>query len=69
WHARGLDFTADPTTRWIEWLRTPADLVFIVFGALPLLVAAYRITAERLDPPTRQVLEQAAAYLQRRGKS
>ncbi|XSG84562.1 MAG: nitric-oxide reductase large subunit [Methylohalobius sp. ZOD2] len=69
WHARGLDFTADPTTRWIAWLRTPADLVFIVFGALPLLVAAYRITAERLDPPTHQVLEQAAAYLQRRGKS
>ncbi|WP_022949694.1 nitric-oxide reductase large subunit [Methylohalobius crimeensis] len=69
WHARGLDFTADPTTRWIEWLRTPADLVFIVFGALPLLVAASRITAERLDPSTRQVLGQAAAYLKKRGKS
>ena len=61
WHARSLDFTADPTTRLIEWLRTPADLVFIIFGAVPLLVAAYLITLERLDHPTQLVIDRCKA--------
>lgn len=61
WHARSPGFTADPITRWIEWLRTPADLVFILFGAAPMLVAAYRITAERLDAPTRRAIDRGIA--------
>jgi nitric oxide reductase subunit B len=40
WHARGPEFLNLRTTRMLEWLRMPADLIFIVFGVVPLLVAA-----------------------------
>ena len=40
WHARGPEFLNLKTTTMIEWLRMPADLIFIVFGVFPLLVAA-----------------------------
>lgn len=68
WHARSVAFTADPTTRWIEWLRTPADLVFIFLGAVPLVVATWRVTAERLDEPTRLVLAFGKTKAERPGK-
>ena len=35
--ARQLDFLTDKTTSMIEWLRLPGDLVFIIFGAIPVL--------------------------------
>ncbi|MCB0831272.1 MAG: cbb3-type cytochrome c oxidase subunit I, partial [Solirubrobacterales bacterium] len=35
--ARQLDFLTDKTTEMIEWLRLPGDLIFIVFGAIPVL--------------------------------
>jgi nitric oxide reductase subunit B len=38
WHARSLDYTGQDTARLIEWLRTPGDVVFILFGALPALI-------------------------------
>jgi nitric oxide reductase subunit B len=40
WHARSLDYIGNPHSLLMEWLRLPGDLVFIVFGALPLAVAA-----------------------------
>ncbi len=40
WHARGPEFLNAHTTTLIEWMRLPADAVFILFGVLPLLVAA-----------------------------
>lgn len=40
WHARSLDFIASECVRLIEWLRLPGDLVSIIFGAVPLVVAA-----------------------------
>ncbi len=40
WHARGLDYLASERARLIEWLRLPGDLVFIIFGAVPLVIAA-----------------------------
>ncbi|BAW79484.1 nitric-oxide reductase [Candidatus Nitrosoglobus terrae] len=40
WHARSLEYTASDTARLLEWLRLPGDVVFIVFGSLPLLIAA-----------------------------
>jgi nitric oxide reductase subunit B len=40
WHARSPEFLNLRTTRMIEWLRMPADLIFILFGVVPLLVAA-----------------------------
>ena len=39
WHARGLQYTAGPLARTLEWLRMPGDLVFMFAGALPLAVA------------------------------
>ncbi len=40
WHARSPEFLDGETRHLIEWLRMPADLIFIVSGVLPLLVAA-----------------------------
>ena len=42
WHARGPEFLNLRTTRMIEWLRMPADLIFILFGVIPLLIAVTR---------------------------
>ena len=42
WHARSLAFIGSDTSRLIEWLRFPGDLVFIVFGAIPLLIATIK---------------------------
>jgi nitric oxide reductase subunit B len=39
WHARSLAYTAGSLPRLFEWLRLPGDLVFILFGALPILIA------------------------------
>lgn len=56
WHARSLDYTGTHTARLIEWLRLPGDLVFIIFGAMPLVIAAIkayigvRATRESYDP-------------------
>ncbi|MES2260134.1 MAG: cbb3-type cytochrome c oxidase subunit I [Pseudomonadota bacterium] len=42
WHARSLDYTGSARSRLIEWLRMPGDVVFIVFGAVPLAIAALK---------------------------
>ena len=39
WHARSIDYTGRGISHVLEWMRLPGDLVFIVFGAVPLLVA------------------------------
>jgi len=41
-HARSLEFLNQPIMRRIEWLRLPADLVFIGLGVVPLVLAALR---------------------------
>jgi nitric oxide reductase subunit B len=40
WHARGPEFLNDRTTTLIEWIRLPADAIFILFGVLPLLISS-----------------------------
>ena len=40
WHARSLDYIGSERSHLIEWLRMPGDVVFIVFGAVPLVIAA-----------------------------
>jgi nitric oxide reductase subunit B len=40
WHARSAAFMDQPAVRLLEWLRLPADVLFMVGGVLPLLVAA-----------------------------
>jgi nitric oxide reductase subunit B len=42
WHARSLDYIGSDRSRLIEWLRLPGDLVFIVFGTVPLVIAAVK---------------------------
>ena len=39
WHARGLDYSNQGFVRLIEWFRLPGDLVFILLGAVPLVIA------------------------------
>ena len=42
WHARSLAHTGSDLARLFEWLRMPGDLVFILFGAVPIAIAAVR---------------------------
>lgn len=42
WHARSADYLGSDRSRMIEWLRMPGDMVFIVFGAVPLAIAAVK---------------------------
>jgi nitric oxide reductase subunit B len=42
WHARSLAYTGGDLARLLEWSRLPGDLVFIVFGAVPIAIAAVR---------------------------
>ncbi len=42
WHARSLDYLGSERARLIEWLRMPGDLVFIIFGAVPLVIATVK---------------------------
>lgn len=39
WHARGLEYLNQGFVRFIEWCRLPGDLVFIVLGVVPLVIA------------------------------
>jgi len=39
WHARGPEFLNRRTTSLIEWLRMPADVIFILFGVIPFVLA------------------------------
>jgi nitric oxide reductase subunit B len=39
WHARSPEFLYGETMHLIEWLRMPADLIFILFGVIPVLIA------------------------------
>jgi nitric oxide reductase subunit B len=42
WHARSFDYTGRGISHVLEWMRLPGDVVFIVFGAVPLVVACTR---------------------------
>jgi len=39
WHARGPEFLNEKTINIIEWLRLPADAIFILLGVVPALIA------------------------------
>jgi len=50
WHARSPEFLNQGIIRTIEWLRLPGDVVFIVFGVVPLVIAsgmAYKALTKR----------------------
>jgi nitric oxide reductase subunit B len=40
WHARGPEFLNQRITTLIEWIRLPADAIFILLGVVPTLIAA-----------------------------
>jgi len=40
WHARSPEFLNQRITTLIEWMRLPADAIFILFGVVPTLIAA-----------------------------
>lgn len=42
WHARSFDYTSGAEARFLEWMRMPGDVVFILFGALPLAIATLK---------------------------
>jgi len=42
WHARCLDYIGSERSHLIEWLRMLGDVVFIVFGAVPLVIATVK---------------------------
>ncbi|TAL74274.1 MAG: nitric-oxide reductase large subunit [Rhodanobacter sp.] len=42
WHARSMDYMGMPRSHLIEWLRLPGDLVFIIFGSIPLFIASLK---------------------------
>ncbi len=42
WHARSPEYLNQGITMFIEWIRLPADAVFIVLGVLPALIAVGR---------------------------
>lgn len=46
WHARSLAYTGGNLERTLEWCRFPGDLVFIIFGVVPITIAAVRAYLE-----------------------
>ncbi|HSO19747.1 MAG TPA: hypothetical protein VLT88_09835, partial [Desulfosarcina sp.] len=40
WHARSAAYMSRDAVRLLEWLRMPADVIFILLGALPMVLAA-----------------------------
>jgi nitric oxide reductase subunit B len=42
WHGRSIEYMATTRSHVIEWLRLPGDLVFIIFGAIPLVIASIK---------------------------
>jgi nitric oxide reductase subunit B len=40
WHARSHLYMSQEHVRFLEWLRMPADSIFILLGALPMVIAA-----------------------------
>ena len=42
WHARSAAFSNQPLIVAMEWARMSADLVFIVFGVVPLVIVTLR---------------------------
>ncbi len=45
WHARSHAYMRTETALAIEWLRFPGDAIFIVFGSVPLAIAALKAWA------------------------
>jgi nitric oxide reductase subunit B len=51
WHTRGTEFLDQRHVLIFEWLRMPADLIFIAAGVVPLSIATLRIWWRAAKPP------------------
>ncbi len=58
WHARGEAFSSQSKARFIEWLRLGPDVLFIIFGAIPIAVAALITHRNLFSHPAAAVSEQ-----------
>ncbi|MGH7934818.1 MAG: nitric-oxide reductase large subunit [Candidatus Binataceae bacterium] len=62
WHARSLLFRDEPLMQFIEWARMPGDLVFIVVGVVPLVIASVMAyMALWREPTSARATDRAAA--------
>lgn len=56
WHARSLEFSGQPQMVNLAWLRMPADVIFIVGGVIPLLLAAV-LTYFNMQKPGKPIVD------------
>ncbi len=61
WHARSLAYIGSERSHLIEWLRMPGDVVFIVFGAVPLVIATTKSYLSLRAKPAEQQASRSAA--------
>lgn len=54
WHARAPEFTQSPLMAFIGWLRMPADMIFILFGAIPFFIAALKTWINYMEQRRRE---------------
>ncbi len=55
WHTRSAEFLHDGLMPLIEWLRLPADLIFLVIGFMPLIMAiGLKYVSPRKSPAGRR---------------
>lgn len=43
WHARSMEFVNSDSMKLVGWLRMPGDLVFIILGSVPFLIATVKV--------------------------
>ncbi len=41
WHARSQEFLSGPVIKFVEWIRIVPDLIFLLAGVIPMLIAAF----------------------------
>lgn len=58
WHARSLDYLNQEFVKLIEWARLPGDTVFILFGVIPMVIAAALTYIDQWKTPVLEI-EQA----------
>jgi nitric oxide reductase subunit B len=55
WHARSSAFGHSPLMHSLEWARLPGDLIFIVLGVVPLVIAALKTYANLRRGPAESI--------------
>ncbi len=53
WHARSQEFLGGAVIRFVEWIRIVPDLIFILAGVVPILIAAFLTYVQIVRTPAR----------------